>query len=500
MREGIQWLRQERRISGSRPGFTLLEILVVLVVLLIGIMTVLRLFPGGFLAIQRTGEATAAQALEAAMREQQKNLDMVADSTASVVFRNGEPILTQDVLPDDLSAATFAEMTARGSTDHPYFLSDCNRINWIIGETFRLPVPTPNPVTGALGSVHILSQGPVRNYLGRNQLNDLSDSINVYGMPMERIEQSSVPTPERPDPTPVLLHENQYAIDYERLRIAFFPRAQNFALRPPPNNRREFFITLDYYGLEGGVPVRRTLLRGRIEVPDVPMTRSATALRPVWQPIFQDPNDPELPNDPRGASLPARWAPGFSTIVRDTEEVSRAFRMLTEVPVQDSGVVPNWSPDDPYEYVWYSSQITPGMPMNSPGYVPANPGVLLFNPRGYDAVVQTSRGPQPFRVRVDYAPFDNHIIRDERTLSGQRPYVVRLSLPFILRSGDVLNDQTTYRGLFKWWANIRDPNSVVPSPDLMIFNSDTGAEIARLVNNTVVIGPGLVPPPGNAPA
>jgi hypothetical protein len=123
--------------------------------------------------------------------------------------------------------------------------------------------------------------------------------------------------------------------------------------------------------------------------------------------------------------------------------------------------------------------------MGANGAIPANPGVLLFNPRGYNANVQTSRGVQHFRIRVDYAPFDNHIIREDRAVPNQAPYLVRLSLPFIHRAGDILDDQTEYKGMFSWWTNVNDPNTMVPSPDLLIYDVTTGAEVARRENNVV---------------
>jgi prepilin-type N-terminal cleavage/methylation domain-containing protein len=489
MTQGIQSpSRRERRASGLRPGFSLIEILVVMVVLLIGILAVLRLFPGGFLTIQRTSEMTSAAAIIAQMNEQQKTLDSVADSVLpSVIGLSGDPIILRDVLPDDLRDFTRADLTAMGisTNDHPYFLSNCNRFNWIAGETFRLPVPTPNPTTGNFGSVHILTQGPVRNLLKTDALNGPNDTINVYGMPMEATVQSSLVTNDRPDATPVLRNENQYAIDYERRKIAFFPRLTDLARRPPPNNERTFKISYDYYAMVGGNVVRRTSLVGTIDVPDVQAARGGD-LRPVWQPIFNDPNDPDMPNDPRGAPLPADFDPNLG-IVRDSEEVSRGFRLLTHIAVASSNQAPQWS-DDPYEYVWYSDQIK-----TNPA-IPANPGVLLFNPRGYDAFVDTSRGSQPFRVRVDYASFDNHIMREERSVPNQGPYQVRLSLPFIHRTGDILDDQTEYRGMFFWWTDINNANTMLQSPDLLIYNANTGMEIARLENNAVTIHTTLTAP------
>src|SRR2546427_4891389 len=46
--------------SRTRLGISLIEVLVVLVLLLVGILSVIRLFPGGFLINQRTEQETLA--------------------------------------------------------------------------------------------------------------------------------------------------------------------------------------------------------------------------------------------------------------------------------------------------------------------------------------------------------------------------------------------------------------------------------------------------------
>ena len=51
-----------------------------------------------------------------------------------------------------------------------------------------------------------------------------NDNITVYGAPLQRTIQSSIPTLANPTGAPTLRNESEYAIDYDNLMIAFYPR------------------------------------------------------------------------------------------------------------------------------------------------------------------------------------------------------------------------------------------------------------------------------------
>src|SRR4051812_19428582 len=72
--------RHSHHLLRSRAGFSLLEILVVMVVLLIGILAVVRLFPGGFLTIQRTGEQTIGSQIAAHQADIMRNQTTLPDN------------------------------------------------------------------------------------------------------------------------------------------------------------------------------------------------------------------------------------------------------------------------------------------------------------------------------------------------------------------------------------------------------------------------------------
>ncbi len=470
MTTGIRVFHRRNAPSKRRHparGFSLIEVLVVLVVLLIGILSVLRLFPGGFLTIQRTGELTIGQSLAGQQLDQQKNTESIFESVVALLpDANGAPdtkSVDTSVLPDDLRDLTFDDLqalvpnVALTNKADPYYFSNINRIRHIIGENFRIPIPTSN-AGKVFGAVYMVQNGPVYNAFGTdpNDPNQATDSIAVRGAALQRTEQSSVPTLDTPDPTPILQNPSQYAIDYQNLQIAFYPRIGT--------GKRRFTISYNYYVANGNLVSVRSALNDPtttiLTVNDIPANAAPNgqALPPIWQPIFKT---GAAANDTRAAALPQN----FTGLVRNSEDVSRAFRLVNSTPVNDYPVngtpnAPVWS-DDPYEYAWYSEQ--------DGGY--ANVGVLIFNPRGHNEIEQTTSGPRPLSARVDYTSCDNHIIHEDRSMPTKPPYTVKLSLPFILTQGDILADQTAYNGIF------RDSKA---TPDVLVYNVNTGEELGQI--------------------
>src|SRR5579871_4531549 len=120
--------RHQRAASGMATAFTLIEILVVLVVLLIGILAVVRLFPPGFLIISRSAEMTGANALVENQLNAEKNLLAVQESIVAYDPATGN--ILSNVLPDDLRDFTPGD-PAIGGVD-PYYVSNGNRYRKIM--------------------------------------------------------------------------------------------------------------------------------------------------------------------------------------------------------------------------------------------------------------------------------------------------------------------------------------------------------------------------------
>jgi hypothetical protein len=118
--------------------------------------------------------------------------------------------------------------------------------------------------------------------------------------------------------------------------------------------------------------------------------------------------------------------------------------------------------NDPYEF----KVLTP----TDGGF--ANLGVLVFNPAGRD-YTEFSRGERvPLTARIDYDALDWHILREDRPVPQEPPYVVRLALKDLKKIGDFEADQTPYTGV--WRA------TSAPQVDLVVVDTTSGAEIPQI--------------------
>ncbi|MCW3095989.1 MAG: prepilin-type N-terminal cleavage/methylation domain [Chthonomonadaceae bacterium] len=427
-------LRPRRR--NSAQGFSLIEILVVLVVLLIGILAIVRLFPPGFLIIGRTYDLTIGQALSQQQLDTVRNMPVPPESV--VCMSPDGTTVVSNIGPDDFNDYSTGDAVLNGRD--PYYASNVNRYTRVMGETFRISIPNSNSGAGK-GAVYTLQLGPVFNTFSTSGSGAPQDSLLVRGAPLARTEQSSVPDNNNPTGYAILRSDAEYAIDYANGKIAFAPRNGT--------KSRKFVFEYDYY--TNGTPVTIKHTSGSIVVPDIPATSPPTPLPPpVWQPIFDVINN-VIPAD-------------LAQLKYNSDDVSRQFVLMSVTPIQAGGVA-NFD-NDPYEYVWYQNQQSTN----------TNVGVLLFNPTGYDQVSLASRGNQPLTARVDYTIFDNHIIRDDRTMPTGAPYTFRLTLSHLYTRGDILDNQATYNNfdpvLATYNGLFRDKGN--PTDDLIIFNMTTG--------------------------
>ena len=138
--------RQQKDRQRARRGVSLIEILVVLVILVTGILTIIRLFPSGFFSIQSTGNAALADGLGAAA------IDLGAQSASS---------LPEAILPDDLNPADNDTLPAAMTTSAAYSNYDPDNPNnlenarAVMNET----VAVPTAINGQ--SVYVVKYGPV---------------------------------------------------------------------------------------------------------------------------------------------------------------------------------------------------------------------------------------------------------------------------------------------------------------------------------------------------
>ena len=350
-------------IRGSRQaGISLVEVLVVIVILAVGIFSVVRLFPPGFLINKQTEDATRAARLgEQAAEKYRISSINLPDAIIPVRYDTGtgQFVVDNTTTPDDLS-----DLPPETGNQFPWshYYSDVNKFRRVIGESVRIPLASPT--SAGRGSIYLLQSGPFMDVQWPNQ----TRGIFVQGSALIR---SSDPTAiVGNSPSTFLTSPANYAVDYSSKKIAFFPSAYT----------RQFLITFSYYDNSAA---------GRVNTV-----------------VDQVINVPANLDDPNTAWLPIT-VPGNSEIVQYSDSVGRRFR---EIPVPVFPAPPLWS-NDPYEFFVYSPTV------GSLG----NVGVLAFNPIGRDYTEFTASGSQPLTARIDYDVLDWHIIREERAMPASSP-------------------------------------------------------------------------------
>lgn len=425
--------------------------MVVMVVLLIGIMSVIRIFPLGFTVNRRAEMSTrGASLVNQEMERYIENAPHLMDAIAPVV-----PVFNQatqsylfqidtGVTPDDMGAAS----TTDYSVPWNYYFSDVNRIRRVLGERTRIPTPS-RAANGNTGSYYVLSSGPFMDV----SWDGLTRSLFVSSNPMYRRVRSVDARDRNGQPLPPYVPGWQdFCIDYgtgtNDAYIAFYPRTFDPANVPNPIKHRQFLITYSYFDNVGKV---QTVVDQVLDVPDVPAALpNMPPVQPMWQPI-----------NPIGP------------IVRGSEAVSRKF-----VEIAPGAAFS----DDAYEYSVVSPR-TPAYNIGNPdSFLGANIGVLCFNPRGHDVTEWTSAGgSQPLMARIDYDVMDWHIIHDDRPLPVSAPYTLYLSLRGLKNNGvvagnaDLEGDQTIYQGIY---FGVKTP-APQDNPDVMVVNTVTGDIVNR---------------------
>lgn len=405
------------KIRLNQRGISLIEILVVLVLLLVGILSVIRLFPPGFLINKNMEAATEGTRLaKQAIDWWTNNAANLPDAIVPIrPVVNGNTYAFQidlDATPDDLSASNAPVQGA-----DPYYYSDVDKQRRVLGERVRIPIPSPT--TAGRGSVYMLSSGPVF-YLPFTQGGSTA-SIFITGAPLFRSVQDYNANPTGPN----LFGPSQYAIDEENLKVGFLPAAFP----------RKYLASYSYYDASNRVQT----------VVDQPIPKPGVFPGDMIPANFTGWLDFDVPQPNNG-------------LVPDSEVVARAFNDLT-APGNAGTPSQAFSPNDPYEFYMAS-----GMEGSF-----ANVGVVVFNPRGYDYQEQGPTGNQPLTARIDYDVLDWHIIHEDRPMPASGPYQVRLSLKGIKKLGDFESDQSQYIGIFR--------DSTIPAgsqKDMLIYNVSTG--------------------------
>lgn len=410
-------------------AFSLIEVLAAIAVLTLGILVILKLFPGGFFVTRAAENRSLASRLAQQEVERWKNNAAALPAGILPLAPYGDSNATGEAIDVTAHPDSYAPASLPPGID-PYYYSGINRWRRVVGERVRIPIPVPT--MAGQGSVYVLSAGPFVDLPLYDPVSQVwrLNNLNVYGSPMVRLGWQA-----QEDAPPPLRGPHQYAIDYDAsddgshddVVVWFFPT-------PYP---RDFNISFDYYDGNDG-----------------------WRLKSVSKTI---PNVVSVANEPIRVDLRSYLGPDGRPILESgwrmragSETISREFRLL---PLAQA-----WS-DDPYEFKILYGNIGPY----------ANVGVLLFNPRGRDHTERTARGTVPLTAYIDYTVLDWHILREDRIVPTV-PAEIKLNLRFLRQRGEKLDDQTTYEGLIRGvnWNALPPGDPVRQQPDFVAVDLQTG--------------------------
>ena len=427
---------QIRRLD-NRAGMSLIEILAALVVFTIGILTVAKVFPGGFGIVKQGEYATVANRLAQAQVEQLKNLS--ANLPAGIYCmipsdNNCTPsgqVLSSPVAGMAATACDPANLNPlldqNGKAYDAYYFSDINKCRHVEAESTEIPAPSVTAADGGSIYVPLFSpvicpdsgdQRPFKFWNPQKTSSTTTDPnnnhINVYSAPMERI-----PLPASGIPN--LTGSFQYSIDYKAGMLYVVPTAYGYA--------RSFVIKYSYWQDPGtGETPRLVSTTQTVSVPDCTVTPMPSYVSVT------------IPGLPTGGTIAAS-----DLMVPGSDSLHRAFiRMYSREANND----PWLSTDtDPYEYKMLNPYT----------------GILSFNPAGYGQTEMTTRGKIPLRAYVDYDVADWHIIREEHLVPASTSSIsnpdpgtsslpdlnVKLAIPFIKHlAGGAFTTASAYQGLY----------------------------------------------------
>lgn len=398
-------------------GASLVEVLVVMVVLLVGIFTFVRIFPTGFEVLQMSANETVAHRLaQAEVEFWRKNSENLPEGI--VPIRPGPPGYSQfepAARPNDFTSGTGAygdfstlrddvrsQLSGNVSEGEIDRWVGANRQRRILGEITR--IPAPSPVEGGseqFASVYTLAYAPIDWVPGGNPSDQhIADQyLQIRGNPLESVDITGL-AGDALTQALLALDQRQYGINY-RDAVVYFPRS---------NRPRYFLASYSYRTTDGGL---KTVRADRLVVP----------------PTQTNPRGGQLPASSVTLGVRAEGSPDYANlnvfrgIEPGTEDISPKFRYLADnQPFSNDR-------EDPFSIYEYKV-------LSKYALGAAFTAGIAFNPRGFRER-ETVRGlTVPLQARIDYLVKDWRILRQDVTLpTGNAPYRTRVALPLLKEAG-----------------------------------------------------------------
>lgn len=387
-----------------QAGLTLIEVLVVLLIIVVGILSVVQLFPSGF------GVMRAADNVSEATRLGQLELEsMKQNGTPSGVYAGvedtsqGQNVFDPTIPPTDLTTVT--NIAGLGQPATPPAFSDVNKIRYIKNETFTI-AGTQSYVNSSGQSVnqpiHVLNFGPV--YI--SQPTNPTPDVVVATAPWTAIKGNSAPDYSRgidpttggydpiDNPTDTLKPGvPSYMIDYANMELAMAQEAYN----------QTFIFTVgtgSSNSINSGTTTTTATTTATVII-NLAGTSATTPYQGQWFTLSQPSPGVTVTFGTAGSSqgsiqsaIETAWQNGSASIY-----------------VQFSYKAYPFDANNPYEFNLNEANTSGAVnPMIGPSQS-FNVGVLAFNP-----ALAASLGAQSMTVQASYTVYDWHVIHEDHDL------------------------------------------------------------------------------------
>jgi prepilin-type N-terminal cleavage/methylation domain-containing protein len=438
-----------------RRGFTLIEVLVVLVILIIGMFAIARLFPEGFASINATGNKTQAETL---IRRNSNYLqefrDNLPDGIVGVDPRNGT-IRTGMAPVEFFGGLPYTENTINSYSgplplDPRY--ADINQVRRVIGERLKLAPPTTITI-GANSETASLYHVLFSPMYSATALGTASLGVKVYGgTPLQRIVFQNPPSTEDLDRLKSL-GPYAYGINYETATLYFAGTSYDRAYQVE-------------YSYRTGPACGERFDSGAISFPVAALANGGP--------------DPQTVSLSDAAVFGARALPAGANVDASSDALYRQFNgpLAGAFSTQSGAGAPVTL--DPFEFKVYDTLY----------------GLLGFNPAAATQPVPEQQG-RGIEVRIDYDVDDWHILRQDEAVpteqldvnAGTGLHAIKLISDGIKQVGDIEdtinfvaagsgNVDTTYQypGLIRSYPG-SPGRAGTPGVDLVVVDLQTGLRI-----------------------
>ncbi len=425
---------QSGRRQRTRRGVSLIEVLVVLVILVTGILTIIRLFPSGFFSIQSTGNAALANSLGGAA------INLGIQNAGSLP----EAIIPDNLALDDLaSATTNAAAYSNYDPDNPNNLENARVV---LNETTTVPSPSQGH------SVYVVRYGPIAIGTVAHPLDPATASATALSnfmsvnSPSWTIQTGSSVADANPKD---LLNLNQpgYLADTANGQIALpyavYDRSFVLTVVDANNVTHTLYLTVPKAHAVD-MTANSTYQNGPISNDKLSyQVSTATDYNGRWF----DPSDTTLKyvtlQTPSAPTLPALDLP----VPWRSVSLYRPYNWIQTGTAFD--------PNDPYQFQLVAANI---------GGSYANTGAVEFNPLAGGA-----KGLPALKAEISYVAVSWSILHEDYdipALSGSATAVVRTSVPNLLLAGSAKPDNTINSGI------------AGSSSSVVIIDLDTGQYVA----------------------